>query len=236
MMLRLLGAVQFLTVFPVHRETGPPGRAVIFYPVVAAILGLLGAGLLYGLRPVVPAAGLLVLLFWILATGALHEDAIADCADAFRAHRTPDKIHAILKDPHIGVFGTIALLMSLLVRWQAIEHMELRVFETFAAAFALSRTAPVALAWIAPPYGEGSGRVLADSLTTPAVIVAIALAVAITAPLGVHALPLITGAAALTTGARTYFTSRLGGVNGDCLGALNQVTEMYCLIVCACFF
>ena len=236
MTLRLLGAIQFLTVFPIHRDTGPPGRAVPFYPLVGAVLGLLGAAILLALRPAVPAAGLLVLLFWVLATGALHEDAIADCADAFRAHRTPEKIHAILKDPHIGVFGVLALLFSLLLRWQAIEHLESRLFETFAASFAISRTAPVVLAWITAPYGEGSGRVIADSLTTPAVIATIALALLAAAPLHIYALPLVTGAAALTTGARAYFTSRLGGVNGDCLGALNQVTEIYCLIVCACFF
>ena len=236
MLLRFLGAIQFLTVFPIRRDTGPPGRAALFYPLVAAALGAVGAAMLFYLRPAVPAPGLLVLLFWILVTGALHEDAVADCADAFRAHRTPDQIHAILKDPHIGVFGTIAIVFSLLIRWQALEHIESRLFESLVASFVLSRTAPIVLAWVTPPYGEGSGRVMADSLTTPTVIGAILIALAFTAPLLVYALPLVTGTAALVSWARSYFGNRLGGVNGDCLGALNQATETYCLVVCASFF
>ena len=66
-------------------------------------------------------AALLALGLVILVTGALHEDGLADMFDAFRAGRSPEKIQAILKDSRIGVYGAVALTMTLLLRWQAIE-------------------------------------------------------------------------------------------------------------------
>ena len=53
-------------------------------------------------------------MFLLTITGALHEDGLADVFDAFRAGRSPERIHGILKDSRIGVFGALALLMTIL--------------------------------------------------------------------------------------------------------------------------
>ncbi len=234
-MTRLLGALQFLTVLPVHRSTCAPGEAAAYFPIVGAVIGLIAAGFHYALATLVSndINALLTVLLMVLLTGALHEDGLADCADGFGGGRTPDRILAILKDPRIGAFGALALIFSIALRWQAIAQTGSHLFESLAAAGALSRAAQVGLAWITRPAGEGSGRVFALTLSTPRAITAIVLAAAIAAPLGVLALPAVVGSAGFTIIARDYFERHLGGVNGDCCGSLSQVVEGFILLLCA---
>lgn len=130
----------------------------------------------------------------------------------------------------------ILAALSLVVRWLALEHIDTRAFEALAASLALAWTAPVVLAWVTPPLGDRNARVLANSLSTPMAIAAIAVAVACAAPLLIYSLPLIIGAAAITSFARTYCWNRMGGVTDDCLARLKLAVEIYGLGVCACFF
>jgi len=169
----------------------------------------------------------------VLMSGALHEDGLADCADAFGGQRPPEKILAILKDSRIGTFGALALVFSIGLRWQAIAQTGSHLFEALAAAGALSRAAQVGLAWVTPPAGEGSGKLFALTLTTPRAVTAIAVATVFAAPLGLVAVPAVIGSAGITLLGRDYFERRLGGVNGDCCGALSQVVEGYILLLCA---
>ncbi len=234
-MTRLLGALQFLTVLPIRRSTCAPGEAAVCFPLVGALVGLAAAGthtlLAYAVAPSINA--LIAVLVMVLLTGALHEDGLADCADAFGGSRPPDKILAILKDSRIGTFGALALIFSIGLRWQAIAQTGSHLWETMAAAGALSRAAQVGLGWISRPAGEGSGRLFALTLTTTRALMAFAIAIAIAVPLGVVALPAVVGAAGFTVIARDYFERHLGGVNGDCCGALSQLVEGFVLLLCA---
>src|SRR5215469_7120056 len=101
---RLLGAISFLTILPIARKTAPSGRAAIFFPLVGAMLGAAGAGIFLALSRAIPIslAALIVVAFWASISGVLHEDGLADSADAFRAGRSREKIAAILKDSRIG--------------------------------------------------------------------------------------------------------------------------------------
>src|SRR5688572_22719341 len=64
-------------------------QAPVFFPLVGLLIGALGAGLFYGLRPYLGAAiaALLVMATTALLTGALHEDGLADTADAWGGAR-----------------------------------------------------------------------------------------------------------------------------------------------------
>ena len=48
----------------------------------------------------------------IIVTGALHEDGLADVADAVGAHTTKERRLEILKDPRVGTFGALALILA----------------------------------------------------------------------------------------------------------------------------
>src|SRR5438445_9621196 len=120
-----LGAVSFLTIIRIPGPLVPPGRAAAFFPLIGAILGAAGAGLLIGGSRILPLslAALLAVAFWTAITGVLHEDGLADIADALRAGRTREKMLTILKDSRIGTFGAVAVVLSVIARWQALEHI-----------------------------------------------------------------------------------------------------------------
>jgi adenosylcobinamide-GDP ribazoletransferase len=234
---RLAGAVQFLTVLPVPGQGAPPGAAAPFFPVVGAAIGAAGALLLEALSPAISRelAAAAVLAFWAVLTGALHEDGLADCFDAIRKGRSPQRSLEILKDSRIGAFGALALILVSLIRWQGLIQMAAPPLPVMVAAGALGRAAVVALAWIARPAGSATGAQFAAQLTTPAALWAVAFGLLAAAFSGLRlAWTFISLTVLIVFGARRFFHARLGGVTGDGLGATCLIVESAILVVASC--
>ena len=230
-------AVSFLTIIPANGGAVRPGRAAIFFPLVGAILGAAGAGLFLAANFVLPAslAALITVAFWTLVSGVLHEDGLADVADAMRAGRTPEKMLAILKDSRIGTYGAVAVILSIVARWQALQHVPVpKILIVCIIAQSVPRTAMVALAWLSRPSGEGLGLAFSSSLTTTGALIAIAQGIIASMLLGWRpGLLILLGAYLILRAARAYFYKRIGGVNGDCLGATEQFLEIFILVLFA---
>ena len=168
----LLIALRFFSRLPVpeterERSLGAAGlaSAAALVPVAGAIIGILPAFVLLaagglGLPPVLAAP--LAIATLALVTGALHEDALSDCADGFGGGRTRERKLEIMRDSRIGAFGGVALALSLYVRVTALAVIADRSAGTAAlvlvAAAALSRAASLwPLAWLPPARAEGVG-------------------------------------------------------------------------------
>lgn len=236
MIARLLGAIQFLTIIPVRRRTASPGECAVFFPLVGAVLGAAGGVLLlYAGYASIPRtlSALLVLVFWAVLTGGLHEDGLADVADAVRAGRSRERILAILKDSRIGAHGALALILITLVRWQMLTAMAAEPIRALTATFAVSRASLAGLAWISAPAGGGLGFQFARSLTTTNVILAILQAILWSYLSGAGTL-LIWGASIIVVSSSAYYHRRIGGVTGDCLGATCLLVETWGLALFTC--
>jgi adenosylcobinamide-GDP ribazoletransferase len=237
----LIGALQFLTVLPVRGQPTLPGEAAVFFPIAGAILGasagavMLAATALAG-RPL----GALLAVAWLIGiTGGLHEDGLADVTDAVRAGRSREKIMQVLKDSRIGAYGAIALIVSILMRWQSLAQMNVNPIPGLTSALALSRASLVGLAGCAQPAGTGLGRTFAASCRRFEVTAVFLESAAITALMGPfvgwgYAASMLGSSVGIVWLARWYFTQRLGGVNGDCLGATCHVLETVNMVIMAC--
>jgi adenosylcobinamide-GDP ribazoletransferase len=234
----LTSAIRFLTILRVPGEPVAPGRAAAWFPVVGAALGAAGAGIFLAAARAFSnsLAALLCVAFWTLGSGILHEDGLADVADALRAGRTRDHMLTILKDSRIGTFGAVAVILSLLVRWQALEYFAgSSLLSVCIAAQTVPRAAMVGLAWTSRPVGTGLGYALASTLKTPAALSALAQGVIAAFLCGPRAgIVIVAGAFVIVRLARTCFYNRIGGVNGDCLGATEQLLEVFILCLFAC--
>jgi adenosylcobinamide-GDP ribazoletransferase len=230
----LTSAIRFLTILRVPGEPVEPGKAAAWFPLIGAALGAAGAGIYLAAARAFPnsLAALLCVAFWTIAGGGLHEDGLADVADAMRAGRSRETMLAILKDSRIGTFGAIALIFSVLLRWKALEHVYgPSVLAVCIAAQAVPRAAMVGLAWTSRPVGTGLGYALASTLRTPAALAAIALGIAAAFLCGLTAgAMIVAGSVVIVRLARSYFYARIGGVNGDCLGATGQLIEIFILL------
>ncbi len=231
-MRRLAGAIQFLTLIPAGPGAGI-GESAVFFPLVGAIVGALASGVYLLLDRIFPIAisSLGALLYLVLITGGLHEDALADAADALRSGRSPEKILAIMKDSRIGSYGGVALLFSILIRWQALAALGARSTVALVISETLPRAAFVLLSRAANPAGTGLGSAMSAGLTRNATLLAAAQTIAIAVALAPRLAPaLLLGTAAVVWLARLYFHRRIGGVTGDCLGATGQIVECFCLL------
>lgn len=122
-------ALQFLTRLPTPQlaEVSPQavGRSVLFYPLVGLIIGALMYGvslLAAALSPLLQAA--LLLSLWLLLSGALHIDGLADMADAWvGGHGDRERTLAIMKDPYCGPMGVSAVVAMLLLKFAALVEL-----------------------------------------------------------------------------------------------------------------
>lgn len=211
-------------------------RAVPWLPVVGACIGAAVAGVYVALRgPTTPlAAAAVALAAGALLTGALHEDGLADVADAFGARVDRERTLEILKDPRHGTFGVLALILSVATRVAAVAALgPWAAFAGLVAAHAISRAGPAFLMWLLPvatPGGLGatySAPVTARHASSAALIAAIATA-GLLGPWTLLSGVLV----ALVTGAMGWLAMRkIGGINGDVLGATQQVSEIGVLLL-----
>jgi adenosylcobinamide-GDP ribazoletransferase len=123
-----------------------------------------------------------------------------------------------------------------IARWQAVELLSTaRVLEVFIAAQAVPRAAMVGLAWVSRPVGTGLGHAFSSTLTTPGAVIALVQGVAAAFLLGVRpGVAIGLGSYLFVRIARWYFYRRIGGVNGDCLGATEQILEIFVLVLFTC--
>ena len=119
----LVLALQFLTRLPLPFACPwtPATRrwAVRCYPLVGVLLGGLlaaAATLLESLLPA-PLLALALLTLWVALSGGLHLDGLMDVADALGSNAPLERKWEIMKDPHVGSFGILALVFLLL--WKA---------------------------------------------------------------------------------------------------------------------
>jgi adenosylcobinamide-GDP ribazoletransferase len=223
-------ALQFLTAIPLAAPPTPLGHSAWAFPLVGVLLGCIAAAL----QPI-KFGPILALIVLTLATGALHEDGLADVFDSIRATRTRDKMLAIMKDSRIGAHGAAALALSFLFRWQALSLLQGDAWLRLPVAFGISRAVIVLLAATTPPQGEGLGRAFTDSLPRWAAALAVAQIVLLSAlTRGPAALWLVAVNLAVVAVLRRWYIARLGGATGDCLGAACQISEAACLGVLAC--
>jgi len=236
--LRFLGAVQFLTVVPISRSTAPVHESAPFFPLVGLLIGIVSALPMAWLSLPIGLEAAIVLMIQLMLTGMLHEDGLADIADGVRKGRERERMFEIIKDSRVGSFGASALVMGLLLRWQGLEAVGVAARSPWeamgfvAVSEGLSRSALLWLGWISPSARPGMGAYLSDGRSGIALFASVLQAGAMLAWVGLPAgLAMLAGLMALVLGARQYFMARLGGVVGDCFGALQQACVIFCLVV-----
>ena len=223
----MTAALQFLTILPVRASNGQPGASAVWFPFVGCLLGLAAAAALH-----LPQGAVLALLLVTVLTGGLHEDGLADVCDAVRVYRSRERMMEILHDSRIGAHGAVAIVFSILIRWQALDRLTGEAWLRVPAALGISRGILVLLAVWTPAAGSGLGRSFRDSLPTAAAwLVAFQMIALCFAGGWRAALILIPLQLAILAGVRRWFLTRLGGVTGDCLGFASQLSEAAALVL-----
>lgn len=233
----LRGAIQYLTILPAGaKRVDSLGAA--YFPIIGALIGASGGLLMESLRPEIPfgLVSLLLIVYWSILTGGIHESGFSKCLDDIRELRLRGRI-SVPTDVRaaVGYRGAVGLLLLVLVRWQALAMIGVPFVPALAAMHGVARAAMVAMAWSMPPAGHGSGFVISQRLRTSEAVVAIAAGVALAIWVGGLLASILLGAAALAVLiARRYFRSRAGGFTEESLHFVEQSLETFYLIVFTC--
>jgi len=236
---RLLAAIAFLTRVPIRRsfEASEVGRAALFFPLVGAGIGLMQLGALRLLKPHLPSLLVAVLVVALSAwvTRGLHLDGLADFADGLGGGSTREDALRIMRDPAVGAFGVIALVLVLAVKIAAIDA--LRSPEALLLAPVLSRWSAVPVGFFLPYARDSAGLGAAMTGGTGrlellgSTVLAAALSLLVPWKLAVLSWPAVL-LASLLVGA--IARRRLGGQTGDVLGANVEIAESCALVAALC--
>lgn len=232
-------ALQFLSSLPI-RLPGMPrpeelGRSLLFYPLVGLLFGVLLWGLnalLVGVPLLVHAA--LLLTAWVLLSGGLHLDGLADSADAWLGgFGDRERTLSIMKDPRSGPIAVVTLVLVLVLKFSALVALieQQRGFALLLAPL-IGRAALLGL-FLCTPYvrAGGLGQALADHL--PRVTGRQVLGLSVLACLllgGYSGLWAVLLATVLFFWLRQVMMRRLGGTTGDTAGALLELLETVVLL------
>lgn len=249
-------ALRFFTRLPVPSWVGHSpeqlNHAARYFPLMGIVVGAIGA-----LATWLAAAGLplslailLGMAVTLLTTGAFHEDGFADAVDGFGGGYDKTRILEIMKDSRVGSYGAIAMSLLLLAKFSALleigtRHSVAILVLALIAGHAISRLASTTLLYFLDYVREDAlskSKPLSTQLSFRELLIAVFSASLPAA--GLYALwpttysfliaLLLVGL--ITLWAASYFKRHIGGYTGDCLGATQQIAEVFFYLGLLCSF
>jgi len=230
-------ALQFLTRLPLNVSTPLSdiriAQSILFYPLIGLLIGTFLA-LVSILLPEHSLAlnAAIILTLWVLLTGGLHLDGLADCSDAWAGGLGDrERSLAIMKDPAAGPIAVVILILLLLLKWTALLsllQLQEQIIPLFLAPF-LGRSS-ILILMLSTPYVRHNGlgsvmhKHLPRSLAKLIVLFSLALCIYLS---NVYTL---LAALAIIALIRLLAMHRLQGVTGDVYGASVEIVETMVLI------
>ena len=232
-------AVQFLTRWPIRsQDLFTEARLTAttrYYPLVGAMIGAFSGGVFWVAHLVFPVSLAIVLATAasLLATGAFHEDGFADACDGLGGGTTRERALAIMRDSRLGTYGVAGLGLMLAAKVLALTAAPPEVIPwLLVAAHAASRSSAVlALAMSSYVRDAGIAAPVADSMRPEDLALVLATGAAAVCAMFATTTPvvIVAGLAGLAAGhlaMRGLYERKLGGYTGDCLGAVQQTSEL----------
>jgi adenosylcobinamide-GDP ribazoletransferase len=236
-----LTAVMFYTRIPcprwVDHSQGMLEKATRYFPLVGWIVGCAAAVSLYVFSQILPLPVSIVLsmVISILVTGAFHEDGFADVCDGFGGGWTKEKILVIMKDSRMGAYGAVGIFLLLLLKFFCLQELAQINIKTCCyllfAAHALSRFTAIVLRKnldYVRENDDSKAKPIAKQTSGKDYFIAGLFGLA---PLflfqTVWVLVVFIPLFILVMYLRWYFKKWIGGYTGDCLGATQQIAELF---------
>jgi adenosylcobinamide-GDP ribazoletransferase len=217
-----------------------------YLPLIGLFIGLYAALVFYITSLFLPVSVSIALsmIATVYLTGAFHEDGLADCADGFGGGWEKAQILKIMKDSRIGAYGTISLILmfglKFVLLWELQLVSESLMMLALIMGHSLSRLMSSLTmqhcAYVSELTSSKSKSVTSVKLSSlemiwsvlPLVIIILIIA---KVSLFVSVIPVLLLAWLLAR----YYQKRIGGYTGDCLGATQQISEVFYFIILLVF-
>ena len=223
-------AVSMLSILPFFKVhdfyKGINGYAVMFYPFVGFLLGLLLYGAFLLLSGLFPPLHVSIIIFslWVLLTGALHLDGLSDTIDGLFV----DKKRAlkVMKDPHNGGMGMTFSIVFLLLK--ASSLVAFNAFYLLPVVLLLSRLGAVLEIYLYPYISQnGMGTLAKEEFLRWQLLFAFVYSLVIVALFNSFILLFVSLLVMFII--KSFFIKRYGGFTGDIYGFGIELTELVLL-------
>ena len=245
-----LTGIMFLTRLPVPNNIDHSAeylqKSSKYFPLIGCIVALISVVPFVILHQFIATdiALMAMMITSILTTGCFHEDGFADTCDAFGGGWTKEKILAIMKDSRLGTYGVAGLVLMLATKFillkELIAHLSftqstavqsyLLFIAVAMAAHGCSRLMSVLVIqtqrYVTADDGSKSKPLASNKLNATAMLSAILFALLPYIILPFTCLIALPAMVLSTYLMANYFNKWIGGYTGDCLGAVQQVTEI----------
>lgn len=230
-------AFGFLTVLPVPQKKEWSdldfGWSALFYPLTGALIGLGAAGSFLLLSAVFerPISAFLTLIVWILLSGGLHWDGLADCFDGFGCSASPERRLEIMKDPRLGTYGALGIFCSLIMKWLCIQFLpDGNLLILFPLIGASARWSMLFLLQRKPANPNGLAAMLQKHCPKRIALYAAPLPLLLAAAYGKTGFLYLLLNLILTELLGLTAQKKIGGINGDVLGFSIELAEIVLLL------
>lgn len=178
-------------------------------------------------------AAAIVVTLWAALNGLLHWDGLADCADGMGVRGDAARKLAVMRESGIGAFGTVAIVLAMLLQVTALATLiETHTWWPIAAAPVLGRlSAASALVRFRPARNDGLGARYAgdESIVGHVLLTSALIPLVVWTPMLAHAVAAVIGFG-IALLMPTPFVRILGGSTGDVAGASVILTETVVLL------
>lgn len=240
-MRRLIIALQFLTIIPFHKKLKVTeedmGKSMLYFPLVGLLIGgclVCSNELLSLILPRSVVDGFLIALL-VIFTGSIHLEALADTVDGVASGRDRTGKLQIMKDGRVGAMGVVGVFLVLILKYVALTALSQTIRnQSLLIMPMLGRWSQVMVAYFSDYAGlkRGLGFPFTTHVTFFIFIFATIMALLFAFCLFLLKGVVIAGLIGLICLVYSYFFKRiLGGVTGDVLGAVNEITEVAVLIM-----
>jgi adenosylcobinamide-GDP ribazoletransferase len=258
-MRRLLLALQFLTIIPVRVSGEVTEKDIAqssaFFPVAGALAGLILLMSVLLLSRIFPTdiVAVLIIAIAVICNGGFHLDGLSDTFDALAVKSSGDPVAdrerrlEVMKDSHAGVIGIVAVVLVVLMKFVLTRNILSGPLPF--TAFLIIFLMPVFSKWIMVPamfHGSaarknGLGRIFIAGASIQSLMISYALVFVIFGGVfGAHVWNyyglkgmlffIILPAGHVLAIACTGFCNIIfGGLTGDTLGALSELSEIFFL-------
>lgn len=237
-MKHFLIALQFLTIFPItingELKEEDFGRSLTYFPVVGAIIGLVLVLSFFVLRflPIYVASALFLIIS-IFIYGGMHLDGFVDTCDGFYGNKPPEKILEIMKDSHVGAMGVIGIICLLIFKYSLLVSLLpfenvwkiiflMAVFSKFMQVAACYKTGY--------PRREGKAKYFVGKTTSIQLISGLIFTAGLfILLLKIYGIIIFILSAVTILFIVKWFKSKIGGMTGDTIGAVSEISEVLIL-------
>lgn len=219
----------FLTRIPVKGDFERARNELWAFPLVALISSALPTLILY-LN--LPLANLLALLALYWTIGLLHLDGLADWADGIMVKGDRERKIEVMKDVNTGIAGLFAVVMVLLIQ---VYSLQLLPFYALFMAELNSKYAMLLALATKRPLGKGLGAYFMEGMNGRQLALGTILYVLLGLSVVLFEPEALVGSLGLLFGAYVVRLSLkdFGGLNGDCIGAVAEITRAGTLLIMA---